>query len=221
MNRRAMNFKDVRPQPILRLQYALCLAVAWLGLVSGQADAGAIEFPAASASEIAEQRCSICHGAKGQGSNPTFPKLAGQNFDYLVQQIRNFKSGVRRGTIMWAQLQNITDLEIPELARYFSNQRLTPSLLPGIALRKAGQEIYVGGLAARGIPPCASCHGPEARGNQHIPRLAGQHAEYIEAQLNRFIDDKRASGQTGTHPLVLLLTDEEIRAVSYFLSGLE
>ena len=216
-----MNFMDVRPQTILRLRYALCLAVAWLGLVSGQAAAGSIEFSAASASEIVERQCSICHGAKGQGSNPTFPKLAGQNFDYLVKQIRNFKSGVRRGTMMWAQLQNIADLEILELARYFSNQPLTPSLLHDVALRKSGQDIHVAGLTARGIPPCAICHGPVARGQQHVPRLAGQHADYIAAQLNRFIDDTRANGQTGTHPVALLLADDEIRAVSYFLSGLE
>ena len=77
------------------------------------------------------------------------------------------------------------------------------------------------GNPAREIPASAVCHGPTARGGQMLPRLAGQHADYIELQLRRFIAHSRTTDQTLMHSVASKMTDAEIRAVSYFLSGLD
>lgn len=200
-----------------------CWAFASLLLLAGSAYAGSREIEQAfvSPAELAERQCSICHGPGGQGANPGFPKLAGQNVDYLVKQIRYFKTGIRHGTMMLVQLRNLEEQEVPALARYFSSQRLIPAKLHDTALEAAGRSIYERGIVAAGIAPCAGCHGPRARGSQDIPRLAGQHAEYIGAQLVRFTDNSRSAGQSGRHPVAMDLEDDEIRAVSYFLSGQE
>jgi len=170
--------------------------------------------------DIAVERCSACHGPTGQSSNSLFPKLTGQNAAYLVQQMFNFKSGARRSTVMEPQLADLSGDDIVQLASHFSGQQLIPNATPDKALTEAGRTLYMQGNPGNGVPACAVCHGPTARGGQMLPRLAGQHAEYLELQLRRFIERVRTTDQTLMHSVALKLTDDEIRSVSYFLSGL-
>ena len=171
--------------------------------------------------EVAEKHCGACHGAKGQNATPEFPKLAGQTYDYLVKQIKNFQSGLRRGIIMSAQLKGVSEPDVLALAKYFSNQRLTPSPPQDEAPDTSGQKIYAEGVADVGMPPCATCHGPLAHGKLEVPRLAGQHADYLAAQLIRFCDERMPAGQTSRHPPPIRLTEDEIDSVSDYLASLE
>lgn len=171
--------------------------------------------------DIVRQRCIECHGPTGQGSNSQFPKLSGQNADYLVQQMFNFKSGARKSSVMAPQLADLTGDEIIRLARHFSGEKLIPEVTTDKALIEAGREIFMKGSPERGVSACAACHGPTARGGQMLPRLAGQHADYIELQLRRFIERSRTTDQTLMHSVASKMTDAEVRAVSYFLSGLD
>lgn len=171
--------------------------------------------------DIVRQRCIDCHGPTGQGSNSQFPKLSGQNVDYLVQQMFNFKSGARKSSVMSPQLADLTGDEIIRLARHFSGERLIPEVTTDKALVEAGRQVFMNGSPERGVSACAACHGPTARGGQMLPRLAGQHADYIELQLRRFIERSRTTDQTLMHSVASKMTDAEVRAVSYFLSGLD
>ena len=171
--------------------------------------------------EIISQRCVACHGPTGQGSNSQFPKLSGQNLDYLVQQMFNFKSGARQSNVMAPQLADLSGEDIIILARHFSGEKLIPEKPADQALIEAGRNVFLKGVQERGVSACAACHGPRARGGQMLPRLAGQHADYIELQLRRFIERSRTTDQTLMHSVASRLTDAEIRAVSYFLSGLD
>lgn len=171
--------------------------------------------------EIVSQRCIACHGATGQGSNSQFPKLSGQNVDYLVQQMFNFKSGARKSNVMAPQLADLTGDEIIRLARHFSGEKLIPEVTTDKALIAAGRKVFMNGNPESGVSACAACHGPTARGGQMLPRLAGQHADYIELQLRRFIERSRTTDQTLMHSVASKMTDAEVRAVSYFLSGLD
>lgn len=171
--------------------------------------------------DIAVERCSTCHGPTGQSSNSLFPKLSGQNAAYLIQQMFNFKSGARRSTVMEPQLADLSGDDIVQLASHFSSERLNPRPVPDKALAEAGRDVYLLGNSNSGVPACAVCHGPGARGGQMLPRLAGQHAEYLELQLRRFIDRSRTTDQTLMHSVASKLTENEIRSVSYFLSGLD
>lgn len=170
---------------------------------------------------IATYRCSACHGLTGQGNNPMFPKLAGQNEEYLVRQIMNFKTGARKGQVMLYQLGDLSAEDVAALAGYFSRQRLLPGKVVDKAMQETGRRLYSLGNAANGVAACSTCHGEQARGGGLMPRMAGQHAEYIAEQLYRFIDADRVAGQTQRHPAGLALTHDEIRAVSLFLSALE
>lgn len=170
---------------------------------------------------VATYRCGGCHGQGGQGANPMFPKLAGQNADYLMRQILNFKSGERRGAVMFYQLGDLSATDIRGLAEYFSRQILVPSPIFDRAVQKTGRALYFEGNPMNAVAACVQCHGADARGSGLMPRIAGQHAEYIAEQIYRFIDSDRLAGQTRHHPDKLLLTHDEIRAVSVYLSSLD
>ena len=171
--------------------------------------------------ELVTRRCSECHGPHGQGSNGSFPKLAGQNAEYLLRQMFNFSSGARSSTVMVPQLADLTGNDLVGLADYFSSQKLRPEPLVDKKLADAGRNIYLHGNPQSGLTPCASCHGPAARGAQMLPRLAGQHAEYLELQLRRFIDQSRTTDRMLMHSVASRMTDAEIRSTTYFLSVLE
>ena len=169
---------------------------------------------------IATERCEACHGLGGQGNNSMFPKLSGQNEAYLIQQMFNFKSHARRSSVMEPQLADLSGEDIVLLARHFSSRQLRGTPTSDSQLNALGQTIYTQGNPASGVAACHVCHGPAARGGQMLPRLAGQHAEYLELQLRRFIERSRTTDQTLMHSVAMRMTDEEIRAVSYYLSGL-
>jgi cytochrome c553 len=171
--------------------------------------------------KIAHERCEACHGQDGQGNNAMFPKLSGQNANYLVQQMFNFKSRARRSSVMEPQLADLSGDDIVQLARYFSTRPLKPTPVTDEQLGALGRALYMQGNPASGVAACYVCHGPTARGGQMLPRLAGQHADYLELQLRRFIERSRTTDQTLMHSVASKMTDQEIRAVSYFLSGLD
>lgn len=171
--------------------------------------------------EIVGTRCGTCHGPTGQSSNVEFPKLAGQNADYMVRQMFNFKSHARKSNEMEKEMAGLTGNDIEELATYFSLQQLIPIPRQDAALSEAGRSFYMSGDQERGISACVVCHGPRARGGKLLPRLAGQHARYLAVQLRHYAERSRTTDQTLMHFAAAKMTEDEIWAVSYFLSGLD
>lgn len=171
--------------------------------------------------DIVSNRCSTCHGPTGQSSNAEFPKLAGQNADYMVRQMFNFKSHARKSNEMEKEMAGLTGNDIEELATYFSLQQLVAIPKQDQTLSEAGRSFYLSGDPERGISACAVCHGPKALGGRLLPRLAGQHARYLAIQLRHFAERSRTTDQTLMHLAASRMTEDEIWAVSYFLSGLD
>lgn len=169
--------------------------------------------------ELVDTRCSTCHGPTGQSSNAEFPKLAGQNADYLIRQMFNFKTRARKSNEMEKEMAGLTGNDIEELADYFSRQKLIPVARQDKALSETGKNFYMLGSPERGISACAVCHGDKARGARLLPRVAGQHAQYIAIQLRRFAEQSRTTDQMLMHSVASKMTEDEIWAVSYFLSG--
>lgn len=85
--------------------------VAWAG--SGDAAAGKAK------SEV----CAACHGPDGNSLAPNFPKLAGQNQDYLQFSLKEYRNKKRSNAIMNGQAEKLTDKEIADLAAYYSQQK--------------------------------------------------------------------------------------------------
>ena len=166
--------------------------------------------------------CAACHGADGNSVNPQFPKLAGQNANYLVEQLQDFKSGKRRNAIMSGMAASLSVQDMQDIAAWFSSQTVQPGEA-NPSLVTIGQQVYRGGDRESGVPACLACHGPDGVGNppMKIPQLAGQHAAYVVAQLQAY-----ASGQRTTDPHKMMetiasrLSDAQMQAVASYIEGL-
>lgn len=174
----------------------------------------------ARARDLVGRRCFSCHGHTGLSTTTQFPKLAGQNVEYLTKQMFNFQSRARVSVVMEEQMAGLSGNDIEALALYFSRQQITPDPVTDEKLAARGRTIFFEGFPKRKVSACVSCHGPEAHGAQMLPRLAGQHATYIERQLEAFTRRLRTNDKSKMHAVASNLSRDEIKAVAYFLSGL-
>jgi cytochrome c553 len=168
------------------------------------------------------QVCSSCHGLEGRSQNSTFPNLAGQQHDYLVAQLQAFRGKTRADphahTYMWGMAAKLDDATIEGVAKFFAAQTPAAGTAQDPALVVAGAEIAKSGIPAENVPACISCHGDTLGGAFAIPRLAGQHREYISNQLEAFQVNSRANEMM--HANAKNLTAQQIRAVSAYLASL-
>ena len=163
--------------------------------------------------------CSSCHGPEGRSISSTFPRLAGQQKDYLEAQLKAFRDKTRADphakTYMWGMAARLSDPLIDGIASYYSSQKPVAGTPDNSPEMLAGRKIYTQGIPEQSVPACAACHGDHAEGNAVIPRLAGQHRAYIEAQLEAFASMARANEIM--HENSKGLTAEEIRDVAAFV----
>lgn len=197
----------------IRVCVAMALMLAGMPVVEA-----AVDRPA---EQLVRERCRKCHGLNGLSSEPEFPKLAGQDPDYLTRQMANFKTGVRKSTRMKRRVADLTGGEMRALAEYFSKKTLVPQSAADPAQVAIGRRIYFSGQPDKGVTACTTCHGPAGRGAIYLPRLAGQHAEYLATQLRAFRDHSRSSPNMVMHTVVENIGDPEIEAVAQFLSVME
>jgi cytochrome c553 len=170
--------------------------------------------------QLVRRVCANCHGADGNSTSATFPRLNGQQASYIVAQLKNFR-GHNRGdphamAYMWGMAAPLSDGQMADVAKYLSSRKPTPPQQGG-ALAAEGGKIYSEGVDAHGIPACAACHGDHAEGNGEIPRLAGQHADYLKAQLEDFRSLVRNNDVM--HANTKDMTNREIEAVVSFLAN--
>ena len=177
---------------------------------------------AAKAQSIVNGVCGACHSTDGNSTSPAYPSLAGQHPEYIAKQLREFKLGVRKNAIMAPNVTTLSDSDMLNLAAYFSAQQPKPRLAKDAALVAEGQKIFKGGNAGSGVPACASCHGPAGAGIPvQFPRLAGQHAKYVESQLKNFRSGDRANdGGKMMQVIARKMTDHEMKAVAEYINGL-
>jgi cytochrome c553 len=164
--------------------------------------------------------CAACHGADGNSAISLNPKLAWQHPEYLLKQLTNFKEGKRANAVMGPMTANLSADELKDLAAYYASQKIALGKAKSNGAGSLGEKIYRGGIAATGVPACASCHGANGAGlPKRFPRLAGQHADYSLAQMRAFRLGERANA-----PMMLMIaqkmTDAEMQAVSDYMQGL-
>jgi cytochrome c553 len=176
---------------------------------------------------IATQVCVACHAADGNSIAPANPKIAGQFPEYLNKQLVNFKpkdgkKPERENPVMTGMVANLSPDDMKNLSAYYAAQKLKPAAAKDKALVAAGQKLWRGGNVATGVPACAGCHGPDGSGIPAMyPRIAGQYAEYIEAQLKLFQTGQRANDPSGMmRGAAARMTDKEIKAVAEYAAGL-
>jgi cytochrome c553 len=169
---------------------------------------------------IAAQICAACHAADGNATGNAYPKLAGQHAEYLAKQLADFKSGDRANAIMGPFAAALSEGDMRNVAAYYAAQAEKPSAAKSAELVALGSKIYSGGIAEKGLPACAACHGPGGAGMPiQYPRLSGQWAEYAEAQLQAFRSGTRKSN-AAMSTIAARMSDGEIKAVSDYVAGL-
>lgn len=182
---------------------------------------------AARGQQIAGQVCASCHAADGNSVAPANPKIAGQFPEYLHKQLADFKAQgakkpMRENAVMTPMVANLSDADMKSLAAYYAGQKLKPAAAADKDLAGLGQKIWRGGIASSSVPACAGCHGPAGAGiPAQYPRLSGQFAEYIAAQLKGFKEGARANDPNGMmRGVAARMTEREIRAVAEYAAGL-
>jgi cytochrome c553 len=172
--------------------------------------------------------CKTCHGLSGQGFRGAFPmpRLAGQQPEYLKNQLQAFIEHRRTNPVMFNVAHVLSPSMLTALSSYFRD--LNPKPLGGAPrdLVVAGRKIYEEGIPASEVPPCTSCHGPDAKGADAFPRLAGQLHDYIGRKLTNW-DRERGQDKANPdnsaimQPIAHNLTEAQIKAVAAYLSYLE
>ena len=172
--------------------------------------------------------CKTCHGIDGQGFRGSFPmpRLAGQQPEYIANQLQAFIDRRRTNPVMFNVAHVLDPAMVKALAGYFQN--LNPKPLGGgsKALVPEGKKIYEEGVPSANIPPCASCHGPEAKGADAFPRLAGQLPDYILRKLSNWDKERgqkkdEPDNSAIMEPIAHGLTEAQIKAVAAYVSQLE
>ena len=173
------------------------------------------------AEKIGQGKCVICHGIEGDASSQAFPRLAGQHAPYLSRQLADFQSGKRKSGTMQPMVEGLVTEDFVALGVYFESRPAEPHPVADDAQARAGQAIFAGGKPAAGVAPCASCHGANGHGTDTLPRLAGQHALYIENQMRAFVRRERSDGGGAMRAVAAGLNEAEVKAVAVYISGLK
>ncbi len=185
------------------------------------------EGDATKGQEIATGVCAGCHNADGNSIVPAFPKLAGQHEEYIIKQLTDYKAEEgetpkRDNPQMAAMVAPLTQQDIKNLAAFYAAQETTPGTASDNEnLMAVGKILYHGGNIENGVPACASCHGPTGSGlPPHYPALAGQHALYINSQLDLFNKGERANDGGVMKQVLTRMSGTEKQAVAEYIQGM-
>jgi cytochrome c553 len=172
--------------------------------------------------------CKDCHGPSAQGYVGYFPipRLAGQQTEYLENQLQAFVEHRRTNNVMFNVAHSLSPSMIAALAANFRG--LNPAPLGGAPRQKVpeGRRIFEDGAPEANVAACAACHGPNATGVGEIPRLAGQLYPYLIKELTNWGKERGqnpAKPDTSAimSPVAHSLTRTQIEAVSAYLSYLK
>lgn len=173
--------------------------------------------PTANGRLIAARLCDSCHGSTGRAERGEVPKLDGLEVNYLIGQLANFKSGSRPSEVMTAAVASLSREDLADVAEsYSARPPFAPDRVESDESAKRGAMIVYGSgpLAT----PCDRCHGPTLNEGGIGPRLAGQHATYICAQLDSFAAGRRPNPIMT--PVASAISHDDRCAVAEYLASL-
>jgi cytochrome c553 len=158
--------------------------------------------------------CAACHGPDGNATVPQYPILAGQTPRYLYLQLKDFKEGRRKDPLMSPMAANLSKEDMYDLAAYFAQQKPLPTNFPVTSVKVAeGKQIADNAL-------CPMCHLGGFSGQNEVPRVAGQHYDYVVKQLKDFRERRRTNDAGSMTAYAKSLTDEQIEALAQYITNL-
>ena len=190
-----------------RLRAALFLVLALV--VPGGAHAQDVE-----AGRKKAEACAACHGPGGNSAVAQFPILAGQTARYLYLQIKDFKEGRRKEPTMDPFVAPLSREDMLDLSAYFAAQRLKPGNF------KVDDKRAARGKAKADETLCTMCHLGGFMGQNEIPRVAGQHYEYIVKQMKDFKNYRRTNDAGNMASVSKTLSDQDIEDLGHYVTSL-
>lgn len=172
--------------------------------------------------------CIACHGGNGISPVSIFPNLRGQTVDYLYWAMVDFKRGARASSPMTPVVAPLNDQDLRDLAAFYATRpgsvEAAPMVAAGAEQLASGEQLYLHGKPAQGVPPCQGCHGADGSGNtRHLtyPALRGQKADYLVAKLGEYREKKLADSTTDfiMTGVAAHLDDNAIRDLAAWLSA--
>ncbi|HEX5386438.1 MAG TPA: c-type cytochrome [Gemmatimonadales bacterium] len=160
------------------------------------------------------QICTACHGPGGSSAQPLVPNLAGQTSRYLYLQLKDFKEDRRADPLMTPVAKSLERQDMYDVAAYFSAQPLHPAEFKTDPARVARGEKK----AAETL--CTMCHLGEFKGQNEIPRVAGQQHDYVVKQLTAFKTGTRTNDAGTMASVAKTLSDEDIEDLAHYLASL-
>ncbi len=160
------------------------------------------------------EACVACHGPGGNSAVGAFPTLAGQNARYIYLQLRDYKEGRRKNPMMSPVAAGLEKQDMHDLAAYFASQKQARTAF------KAEPERIKAGAAKAEESLCAMCHLGGMAGQNEVPRLAGQHPEYIITQLKNFKARERTNDAGNMTSLAQTLSEEDINNLAHWIHSL-
>ena len=198
----------------------ICLMLAVPAAQAAEPAKAAAKPDLAKGQATSTNACAACHASDGSRGSPANPILQGQHPEYLVKQLTEFKSGKRANAIMMGMAAALSEDDMKNVAAFYAGKQAKPGFAKNKELVSLGEKIYRGGIADRSIPACAACHSPTGAGiPAQYPRMAGQHADYTEAQLVAFRGGVRKNSLQMTG-VAAKMNDREIKAVADYIAGL-
>jgi cytochrome c553 len=203
------------PQPPLRTPSR----IAWTSAALAQIAGGNAEHGA-----FVALNCTACHGEQGVSQTGLYPTLAGMDGAAIYKQLDDFRIGKRSWGAMNAIAQALSAQDSADVGAYFASRAkgLPPFVgerfQAGHTLREDNPAIRLAfaGDPARGIPPCAACHGP---GNHKLgaPQLKTQQPAYIERQLAAFAQGFRLNDiNEQMRTIAAQLSSDEMHLIAEF-----
>ena len=168
----------------------------------------------AAAGKAKAEACAACHGADGNSPAGAFPNLAGQTARYLYIQLRDFKGGQRKNAMMTPVVANLSKTDMFDLGAWYASQPLKSTGFKADPAKVArGKKVSEDAL-------CTMCHLGGFAGQNEVPRVSGQHYEYILAQLMAFKNKERTNDAGNMQSVMRNISDEDIEALSHYIADI-
>jgi len=219
--------------PVAGADGPLILDLRRITPITGDAQAGAAKA----------ELCATCHGKQGIAIVPMFPNLAGQRPDYLYWELVSYEHGARPQSGMTPLVELLSEEDMRNYAMYYAAMVPPPPAADADTapadpeLLRRGEQIYMHGDTALGIPPCQGCHGADARGHPRAlqvdsagytpyavyPALRGQHSDFLQMTLEEFRVGERGGSTVDRvmNGIGKQLDERSISALTAWLASLD
>lgn len=191
------------------LLIALIALATLIALIAPQAHAADIE-----AGKKKAESCVSCHGPNGNSPSGLFPTLAGQTARYINLQLKDFKEGRRKDPVMSPMAAPLSSEDMQDLAVYFAAQMPT-----ALSFKPDPEKVQLGAKKSEETL-CAMCHLGGLKGQNEIPRLAGQQPEYVMKQFKAFKARTRTNDGGNMTSVAQTLSEEDMVNLSHYIASL-